>query len=105
MDDKEKNSEVQNTERIEQSLGDGRLRLKGKLKSYLRWPLGLLMFLTMVAVGVFFIDVRAGVVVLAGDLVYGIIMIILYSKYQAGRTQRACEFCTGLRTGAKYFAA
>lgn len=80
MDDKEKNSEVQNTERIEQSLGDGRLRLKGKLKSYLRWPLGLLMFLTMVAVGVFFIDVRAGVVVLAGVLVYGIIMIILYSK-------------------------
>ncbi len=80
MDDKEKNSEVQNTERIEQSLGDGRLRLKGKLKSYLRWPLGLLMFLTMVAVGVFFIDVRAGVVVLAGILVYGIIMIILYSK-------------------------
>lgn len=80
MDDKEKNSEVQNTERIEQSLGDGRLRLKGKLKSYLRWPLGLLMFLTMVAVGLFFIDVRAGVVVLAGVLVYGIIMIILYSK-------------------------
>ena len=80
MDDKEKNSEVQNTERIEQSLGDGRLRLKGKLKSYLRWPLGLLMFLTMVAVGVFFIDVKAGVVVLAGVLVYGIIMIILYSK-------------------------
>lgn len=80
MDDKEKNSEVQNTERIEQSLGDGRLRLKGKLKSYLRWPLGLLMFLTMVAVGVFFIDVRAGAVVLAGVLVYGIIMIILYSK-------------------------
>ena len=49
---------------------DGRLKLKGKLKTYLRWPLWLLVIFAVVCAGSFFIDYRAGLLALAGLIIY-----------------------------------
>lgn len=58
------------------------LKLNGQLRSYLRWPLYLSLLLVAVNVLVYRLDVRAGIVVSIGILIYIIIAVLLFRRHK-----------------------
>lgn len=55
-----------------------KIRLKGQLKSYMRWPLLLSVLLILMNVWIYVIDVKAGALMTAFVLVYMIVVFVLY---------------------------
>jgi len=57
-----------------------KVQLKGQLRAYLRWPIGLSLFLLAITIAVFYVDIVAGFVVLGGLAVYALIALLLYTR-------------------------
>ncbi|MGO5547670.1 DHH family phosphoesterase [Wansuia hejianensis] len=73
-----------------------KIKLSGQLRSYLRCPLGLFVLLVAMNVGVYFLDVNAGLLVSAGIVLYLIIALIFYY------TKRAAVFNELITFAAQY---
>ncbi len=58
-------------------------KLKGKLLSYLKWPLYMLILFAVMTICVFLCDRRAGLIVLAACLIYFVIMLALYYRVRS----------------------
>ena len=59
-----------------------RIKFKGKLKSYLDWPVFMAILLLIMSITLFFIDVKAGMAAFAFCCVYLILVIILLFIYK-----------------------
>lgn len=59
-----------------------KIKFKGKLKSYLDWPVFMAILLLIMSITVFFIDVKAGLAAFAFCLAYLILVIILLFVYK-----------------------
>ena len=70
-----------------------RIRLKGRLKAYLEAALVLGAVLAGVNIGIYFLDIGAGIIVSAFLIVYFIVMLILlyYNKPKSGTSQASCR--------------
>ena len=55
-----------------------KIRLKGQLKSYMRWPLLLTILLVLMNIWIYVIDLRAGALMTAFVIVYVLVVFILY---------------------------
>ncbi len=67
---------------------------KGTLRLYVSWPLILSVFIVAVAAGIFFIDVKAGIVAGAGALIYVIIALIIRFYNRSKITNDMVNFAT-----------
>lgn len=74
------NQEAGETKKPPKAEAAGKIKLKGRLKNYLRWPMLLLILFAAVTAAIFFIDYRAGIVAFSGVAVYGIVMGVMYTK-------------------------
>ncbi|MDO4189044.1 MAG: DHH family phosphoesterase [Lachnospiraceae bacterium] len=57
-----------------------KIRFKGQINTYVKWPLWLSILLAIFNIGMFFVDVKAGFVMLAFLIVYIVVALILYYK-------------------------
>ena len=55
-----------------------KIRLKGQLKSYMRWPLLLTILLVLMNIWIYVIDLRAGALMTAFVIVYVLVVFVLY---------------------------
>ena len=55
------------------------VKLKGPLKSYLRWPMILSCLLIVMTIGIFVVDYKCGFIALAGLVCYAIAALLIYS--------------------------
>ena len=58
----------------------GRIRFKGQINTYVKWPLWLSVLLVLFNIGMFFVDFKAGLVMLALVVVYVVVALVLYYK-------------------------
>ena len=56
------------------------IKLNGQLKTYFRWPLFLTILWAVMVIGLFFIDIKAGLLGTLGLLIYGIAAGVLYAR-------------------------
>ena len=56
------------------------VKLKGPLKSYLRWPMILSCLLIVMTIGIFVVDYKCGFIALAGLVCYVIAALLIYSR-------------------------
>lgn len=56
------------------------VKLKGQLKSYLRWPMILSCLLVAMTIGIFIVDYKCGVIALACLICYVVAALIIYSR-------------------------
>lgn len=56
------------------------VKLKGPLKSYLRWPMILSCLLIVMTIGIFVVDYKCGFIALAGLVCYAIAALLIYSR-------------------------
>lgn len=57
-----------------------RIKLKGRLRAYMQWPMFMILFLAVMNLWVFITDQNAGAIMFGGILIYGIIIVMLYLK-------------------------
>lgn len=57
-----------------------KIKLNGKLRTYLRMPIYLSVILILMNVGVYFLDLHTGMIVTLGIVLYLIILVIVYSQ-------------------------
>lgn len=57
-----------------------RIKLKGRLRAYMQWPMFMMLFLAAMNIWVFITDQNAGAIMFGGILIYGIIIVMLYLK-------------------------
>lgn len=60
-----------------------KVKLKGKLHSYLLWPFIMLVLFAWMTVGVFIMNVKAGFICLLGCTIYVLIMLLLYYRVRS----------------------
>ena len=60
-----------------------KLKFKGTLRRYFRWPFYLTILLIIITVGIFFIDIKAGAVAAEGVGLYILISVLLMRKTQS----------------------
>ena len=60
-----------------------KMRLTGRLQSYLRWPLWMILVLAGINVVVYFLDVEAGALISCGVVIYAAAALLLYRRKQA----------------------
>lgn len=70
-------------------------RMKGTFRIILLWPIIAFAGFVLIDIGTFFLDVRAGIVVLIITLAYGLSVLIFYLTRNAGLTQSLLEFASG----------
>ena len=68
-------------------------RIKGTLRSYLRWPLLLSIFLLAVNIHIYVLDTRAGVVMTCYLVVYIAVAITLYSFKRSSLLKDLVQYC------------
>ena len=73
-------------------------RIKGTLRSYLRWPLILSIFLLAVNIHIYTFDTRAGVVMTCYLIIYIIIAIALYSFKRSSLLKDLVHYCIHFNT-------
>ena len=56
------------------------VKLKGQLKSYLRWPIILSCLITAMTIGIFIVDYKCGFIAALGLICYVIAALIIYSR-------------------------
>lgn len=59
-----------------------KIKLRGQLKIFMRWPVLLAVLLILVNVGIYFIDVKAGVAVSGGNLLYILVVLLVFRRYK-----------------------
>ena len=57
-----------------------KIKLKGRLRSYMQWPMYMLLFFAIMNIWVFTADKNAGIIMLAGVAIYGVAVVLLYFK-------------------------
>ena len=57
-----------------------KIKLKGRLRSYMQWPMYMLLFFAIMNIWVFTADKNAGIIMLAGVAIYGVAVVLLYLK-------------------------
>ena len=70
-------------------------RMKGPFRTILYWPIIAIAGFALIDVGAFFLDIRAGVGVLAVTLIYGVAVLVFYLTHNMGLTQSLVEFASG----------
>lgn len=65
------------------SKNNKKIKLKGKLQSYLIWPFIMLVLFAWMTIGVFLINVKAGFICLVCCLIYSLIMLLLYYRVRS----------------------
>lgn len=60
-----------------------KVKLKGQLQSYLKWPLYMLIMFAAMTAGIFLIDIKAGVIALVTCVIYTLIMFVLYFRVRS----------------------
>ena len=78
-----------------------KIRFKGKLKSYLCWPLFLTIPLVLTDVGLYFYDVSVGIVLTAFTVLYFTVEICLYYYSKPQLTNEVINFATQYATVQK----
>ena len=80
----DQNTEKTTENNIGKDKGDNKkVKLKGKLNSYLMWPLFMLILFALVTICIFTLNIRAGLISLAGCLIYTAVMLVLYYRVRA----------------------
>ena len=74
-----------------------RIKLKGRIKTFMQFSLYLGILLLAIDLAVFLLDVRAGALLLGYTVFYFVITLTLYF-YNKPVIMRAGEFCDGVRT-------
>ena len=75
-----------------------KIRFKGKLKSYLCWPLFLTIPLVLTDVGLYLYDVSVGIVLTAFTVLYLTVEICLYYYSKPQLTNEVINFATQYAT-------
>ena len=57
-----------------------KVKLKGKLQTYLIWPMLMMVLFAFMTSGILIINLRAGVIALTASLIYAICVVALYFK-------------------------
>ena len=68
-------------------------RIKGTLRSYLRWPLLLSIFLLAVNIHIYVFDTRAGIVMTCYLVVYIAVALTLYSFKRSSLLKDLVQYC------------
>lgn len=71
---------------------NSKMKLKGQINQYLKWPVYLNIFWVMILIIVFFIDVRAGVFLAFAEFIYIIIIAVLYLGFKPNITKMLVDF-------------
>ena len=59
-------------------MGSSNIRFKGQLRTYIMWPVWTTIFVAVLAVAMYFVNVRAGAVATVFAVVYAAVVIFLY---------------------------
>lgn len=59
------------------------VKLNGQLKTYMRWPLFLIILWVLMVIGLFFLNVKAGLLGLAFLVLYAAVVWLLYLRYRS----------------------
>lgn len=62
---------------------ENKVKLKGKLKNYLRWPILLSLLFILATVGIFLLNIKAGLISLAALIIYTLIILALYMQIKS----------------------
>ncbi|MDY3918716.1 MAG: DHH family phosphoesterase [Candidatus Limivivens sp.] len=71
-----------------------KVQYKGKLKSYLQWPLVMIFFLLIMNTAVYFVNVKAGFVVSVFFLLYMVVALVLLLHYKPNIMNEMISFAT-----------
>lgn len=77
------------------------MKLKGRLKSTLTWPLLLTIFLVIMNIAVYFANIRAGLVVTLFTVVYFLIVTVSYVYHKQNLVEELVNFATQYGTVQK----
>lgn len=58
----------------------GKIKFKGQINAYVKWPIWLSVLLILFNIGMFFVNVKAGLIMIALVVVYVVVALILYYK-------------------------
>lgn len=71
-----------------------KIRLKGQLKTYLKWPIWLTVLLLAAAVCIFYIDIRCGIIMTGITVFYFVIVMVMYFRNLPGIMNELVSFAT-----------
>lgn len=71
-----------------------KVKFSGKLRSYMQWPLLMMIFLLIMNILVYFINAKAGLLVSAFSIVYIIFAVILLLHYKPHIINEMIYFAT-----------
>lgn len=71
-----------------------KIRLKGQLRTYLKWPIWLTVLLLAAAICIFYIDIRCGIIMAGITVLYFVIAMVMYWKNRPGIMNELVSFAT-----------
>ena len=71
-----------------------KIQYKGRLKSYLQWPVVMILFLLAMNIVVYVADLKAGLVTSVFLLVYSVIMLVVLFRYKPNIMNEMISFAT-----------
>lgn len=71
-----------------------KIQYSGKLKTYMRWPVFMILFLIVMNAGVYAVSVPAGLLVSAFSLLYIIVLLVLLLRYRPSILNEMVSFAT-----------
>lgn len=71
-----------------------KIQYSGKLKSYMQWPVIMVLFFLIMNVAVYFLDVKAGLVVSVFFVLYAVIVLVMMFHYRPSIMNEMISFAT-----------
>lgn len=71
-----------------------KIQYSGKLKSYMQWPVIMVLFFLIMNVAVYFLDVKAGLVVSVFFVLYAVMVLVMRFHYRPSIMNEMISFAT-----------